>query len=305
MSGFHPLRTLKISAFDQLRTVVCNLIDALRGRHHLQANRSRGEALAMSGLKARGLLLLVSLVAFALNACSPNPSAFAPADEQRLAQHFFATIDAARAGDGSTKFVLPDGTSIKEGGFVGLASIVPKAAPRLVGYRKEVGSRGSRSSLIYALDSGPQSGLLTLVFTRKDGRPWIGDTSYRALGRPLAEAQRFSLSDAGVGRVLLLTLPLAALAISIAAIVRVWRSGLFMRRWLWTLGCIPGLSLVSIFWPTGRLSWQPLYVSLLPAGFQRIGPLPDNWQFTATLPILAIIVLLRRRRTLVKPAAAA
>jgi hypothetical protein len=245
------------------------------------------------------------MVAFGVTGCSPNPSAFAPADEQRVAQHFFAAIDAARASDGSTKLVLPDGTSMRERGFVGLASIVPKTQPRLVGYRREVGSRGSRSLLIYALDSGPQSGLLTLVVTRKDGRPWIGTTSFLALGRPVAEAQRFSLSDAGGGRVLLLSLPLAALAISIAAIVRVWRSGLFMRRWLWTLGCIPGLSLLSIFWPTGRLSWQPMYVSLLPAGFQQIGPLPDNWQFTATLPILAIIVLLRRRRTLAEPAAAA
>ena len=261
--------------------------------------------MATSGPRAWWLLLLMSMVAFGLNACSPTPSAFTPADEQRLAQHFFATIDAARAGDGSAEFVLPEGTSMKEGGFVHLASIVPAAQPRLVGYRKVVGSRGSRSFLIYALDSGPQSGLLTLVFTRKDGRPWIGDTAYMALGRPLAEAQRFSLSDAGVGGVLLLTLPLAALAISLAAIVRVWRSGLFMRRWLWTLGCIPGLSLLSIFWPTGRLSWQPFYVSLLPVGFEQIGPLPDSWRFTATLPILAIIVLLRRRRTLVEPAAAA
>ena len=246
----------------------------------------------------------MSLVAFGLNACSPNFSAFAPADEQRLAQHFFATIAAARASDGSAQFVLPEGTSTKEGGFRRLASIVPAAQPRLVGYRKVFGSRGSRSFLVYALDSGAQSGLLTLVFSQKDGRPWIGDTAYMALGRPFAEAQRFSLSDAGVGGVMLLTLPLAALAISIAAIVRVWRSGLFMRRWLWTLGCIPGLSLLSILWPTGRLFWQPVFVSLLPAGFEQIGPLRDNWRFTATLPILAIIVLLRRRRTVVEPAAA-
>jgi hypothetical protein len=260
--------------------------------------------MASSGLKAWWSLLLMSLVAFGLTACNPNPSAFAPADEQRLAQRFFATIDAARRGDGRAKFVLPEGTDIKEGAFVHLASIVPPAQPRLVGYRKVVGSGGSRSFLIYALDSGAQSGLLTLVFTRKDGTPWIRDTSYMATGRPLAAAQRFSLSDAGAVGVLLLTLPFAALVISIAAIVRVWRSGLFRRRWLWTLGCIPGLSLLSIFWPTGRLSWQPFYVSLLPAGFEQIGPLPDSWQITATLPILAIIVLLRRRRALDKQTAA-
>ena len=261
--------------------------------------------MATRGVKTWSLLLLGSLLAFSLNACGPDPSAFAPSDEQRLAQRFFATIAVARAGDGSGKLVLPEGTSMKEGGFRHLASIVPAAQPRLVGYQKVLRSGRSRSLLIYALDSGPQSGLLTLVFSRKDGRPWIGDTSYMALGRPVAEAQRFALSDAGFGVILLLVFPLAALATSIAAIIRVWRSGLFMRRWLWTLGCLPGLSLLAIFWPSGRLSWQPFYVSLLPAGFMQIGPLPDSWRFTATLPILAIIVLLRRRRTVVEPAGAA
>lgn len=280
-------------------------IDTLRGIITDDLTAAEVRRMATSRAKAGWLMILGSLLALGLNACSPDPSAFAPADEQRLAQRFFATIAAARAGNGSAKLVMPEGTSMQEGGFQHLASIVPAAQPRLVGYQKVLRSGRSRSFLVYALDSGPQSGLLTLVFTRKDGRPWIGDTSYMALGRPVAEAQRFSLSDAGVGGILLLILPLAALATSIAAIIRIWRSGLFMRRWLWTLGCLPGLSLLAISWPTGRLSWQPFYVSLLPAGFMQIGPLPDSWRFTATLPILAIIVLLRRRQTICVPAKAA
>lgn len=261
--------------------------------------------MATSEVKAWWLLFLGSLLILGLSACSPDPSAFAPAEEQRLAKDFLATVAAARVGDGSATLVLPRGTNMKEGGFRHLASIIPAAQPRLVGYRKELGSRRSRSLLVYALDSGPQSGLLTLVFIRKDGAPWVGDTHYFALGRPFAEIQRFSLSDAGVRGVLLLSLPLAALAISITAIVRVWRSGLYTRRWLWTIGCLPGLSLLSIFWPTGRLSWQPFHVLLLPAGFEQIGPVPDAWRFTATLPILAIIVLLRRRGTVTEQAAIA
>ncbi|WP_114227618.1 MULTISPECIES: hypothetical protein [Sphingomonas] len=237
--------------------------------------------------------LLAGVLLTLLGGCTLNPASFAPADEQRQAMAYFRTIDEARGTADPAKLTLPAGTSVPADIFRQLAVATPKVTPRMVGYWTVSGGGARRSRLVYALDDGPRSGLVTIMLVRSDDSRSDGGIFWQPLGRPLDEATRFSLA-AGREAVILLLIPLAAWALSIAAIVRVWRSGLFRRRLLWTLGCLPGWMLLSIAWPSGDLGLKLLYFSLLPAGFRQIGPIPDNWLITATLPIIAIVVLLRR-----------
>lgn len=246
-------------------------------------------------MAGRWPLLLMGLVMALLGGCTMSPASVAPADEQRTAQDYFLTIEQARRTGDPAKLTSPPGTSVPRGLFRQLAEATPKVTPRMVGYWTVSGGGRRRSQLVYALDDGPRSGLVTIFLARAEGGRREDGIAWQPTGRPVDEATRFSLA-AGGGAALLLLIPLGACAMSIAAIVRVWRSGLFRRRWLWTLGCLPGLGLLTIAWPSGRLGVQLLYVSLLPAGVRQIGPIPDNWLFTATLPVLAIVVLLRRPR---------
>lgn len=241
-------------------------------------------------------LLFLALVMALLGGCTMSPASFAPADEQASAQNYFQAIEQARRTADPAKLTLPPGTSVPVGLFFQLAGAMPEVRPHMVGYWTVSGGGWRRSRLVYALDDGPRSGIITIFLARAtDGRREDGIT-WQPIGRPFDEATRFSLA-AGGGAALLLLIPLGACAISIAAIVRVWRSGLFRRRWLWTLGCLPGPGLLTIAWPSGHVGLHLLFFSLLPAGFRQIGPVPDNWVFMATLPVLAVVVLLRSPST--------
>ena len=50
----------------------------------------------------------------------------------------------------------------------------------------------------------------------------------------------------------------------------------------------------SLNWATGAWSIKPIYVSLLGAGFFRPSPF-DAWILSFSLPIVAVIFLMRRR----------
>lgn len=241
--------------------------------------------------------LLIACFAALIAACSPDPARFAPPEDQALAGQFFATLKRARTAQPGA-LAVPPGIRLKEGGFRRVADDVPDVTPRLVGFRGERGTRGARNNLTYALDQGSASVLLTLSISRNGARPEISDVNVMKLGKTLDEARKATGPSASpILLALVMMLPLTALAVSIAAIVRVWRSGRFRRRWLATLACLPGIGLLSILWPSGRLFFAPIYLSLLPVGFQQLLFAGDAWRFSATIPVGAIIILLIRRGT--------
>lgn len=86
---------------------------------------------------------------------------------------------------------------------------------------------------------------------------------------------------------------IAAVAVTIVALVRIWRSGLFERRWLWTIGALIGITSLRMNWSTGVVSFQPLMIVLFSAGaFKQ--PIFAPWVLSVGLPVVAIIALLRR-----------
>ena len=99
----------------------------------------------------------------------------------------------------------------------------------------------------------------------------------------------FRLSDAGAAAML------AAVAVTIAGVVRIWRSGLFARRWLWTLGALVGLTTLKMNWSTGEVAFHPVSFQIFSfSAFKQ--PLFEPWTLGVSLPLVALIALLKRRR---------
>lgn len=235
--------------------------------------------------------MFVLLAGLLLTGCSP--SLFVKADERALATQIFTTIEQARGSEDA--FAVPAASDLKAGAYRRLAEVVPRGRPELVGAYRHAGSRGQAAVLTYAMEGQGRSALVSIRMTRAGGQVRADDLSIIQLPRPLSELKGFRAHEAPTGAFILLLAPLLTLGIAAAAIIRVWRSGRFGYRWLWTLGCLLGLAELRILWPTGRFIVQPLYVSLLPAGARQIGPVPDSWLIAASMPVVAIIVLVIRR----------
>lgn len=107
------------------------------------------------------------------------------------------------------------------------------------------------------------------------------------------QANEFSLSDAGAAGWTMLAAMVAALAVTIAALVRIWRSGRFRRRWLWTIGTLVGVTTLKMNWATGALGFQPISLQILSiSAFKQ--PIFAPWILGVSVPAVALFALFYR-----------
>jgi hypothetical protein len=104
----------------------------------------------------------------------------------------------------------------------------------------------------------------------------------------------FNLKSAAAPQFGILMSMAVAIAVTIAALFRIWRSGRFRRRWLWTIGALFGVTILRLNWSTGQLQFFPLQVQLFSASAIKT-PIFAPWVLSVSIPLVAIIALLRRR----------
>ena len=104
----------------------------------------------------------------------------------------------------------------------------------------------------------------------------------------------FNLATAGISQWAVLLAAIAAFGTTIAALIHIWRSGLFERRWLWTIGSLFGVMLVRVNWTTGEVGFQPLSLQLFSASALK-QPIFAPWIIGVSLPLVAIIALMKKR----------
>jgi len=104
----------------------------------------------------------------------------------------------------------------------------------------------------------------------------------------------FGFETAGSTKFAMLLAMLAAFAVTVAALIRVWRSGLFRHRWLWTIGCLVGVTTLRLNWSTGEFYFQPISVLLFSAAATK-QPIYAPWVLAVGAPLVALVVLLRRK----------
>jgi hypothetical protein len=155
------------------------------------------------------------------------------------------------------------------------------------------GPAATRSFLAYQIQGDGRYSLAQISILRQGGYAEITDFYINRLDRPIEELTEFSLTGKTSVHYAMLFAAVAAVGVTIAALWRIWRSGRFRRRWLWTLGALLGLARLSIDWTTGQLFFVPLFIQVFSAGAFRTGINP--WVISVSVPVVAIIVLLRHR----------
>lgn len=151
------------------------------------------------------------------------------------------------------------------------------------------------TELTYSVDSPDEhSAVLVVLRTIGNEKPVVIGMHAQQLKEQVGWYSGFGLFGKSVAHYLMLATVAAALIVTVASVIRVWRSGRFKRRWIWTIGCLIGVGQLSIDWATGQLSFNPIFLKLLSASVMKPS-LFASWFVAVGLPIVALYVLMARR----------
>ena len=126
------------------------------------------------------------------------------------------------------------------------------------------------------------------------GRTSLTGIFVRPASSDAASLNRFSETKPGPTHLLMLLAMMAAVGVTVAALLRIWRTKLFKRRWLWTIGALIGVTTLRMNWSTGDFYFQPLFLQLFSAGAAK-SPIYAPWTLSVGLPLIALIALLKHR----------
>jgi len=92
---------------------------------------------------------------------------------------------------------------------------------------------------------------------------------------------------------------MASTATIITALALLWKAKGIPRRWLWVVGSLAGIGQFTLNWASGAWGINPVAFSILGSSAVRPSPF-DPWMLTFSLPIVAILFLIRRSDLLAK-----
>jgi uncharacterized membrane protein YhaH (DUF805 family) len=209
-------------------------------------------------------------------------------------------IDALRSRDFDRIEQIID-PSIAEpslhGLLVKMADLIPAGSPKSV---KLVGSNRFTT---------PGSSSLNSTFEYEYGDKWFlinvalkhaGDTQtiigIGVVPEPdsLEAQNRFTFAGRSPLHYVVLALAIAALLVTLVALVVCVRTKHAGRKWPWILFILVGVCQLSINWTTGQCRFKPFSVVIFSAG--AVAPLYGAWMITCGIPFGAIWYLVRRRR---------
>jgi len=178
----------------------------------------------------------------------------------------------------------------------------PAESVKVVGVQKSESAGESEINITFELQF-PAGWRLANVATRtKAGQTTIVGFHVDSLPHSLEDTNRFNLSGKSLLHYLALVLTVLIPLFVLAVLVVCVRTKIERRKWLWILAIILGVGSFSLNWTTGTWHFTLLYVSLFGAAATAApyGP----WMLSISIPLGAIVFLLRRKGIGAAPVAA-
>jgi hypothetical protein len=121
--------------------------------------------------------------------------------------------------------------------------------------------------------------------------------------KSVADFHRFRLGGKGAVHYATLAMVVLVPIFIVFTLIYCFRTPVPKRKWLWVIFILFGVGRLSIDWTSGSLSMNPIHIQILGAGASRSAPY-SPWMMTTSLPLGAILFMLKRRRWMT-PATAA
>ena len=176
-----------------------------------------------------------------------------------------------------------------------MAAMFPAQEPvstKLVGFRSFFG-RVKRTEVTLEYEF-PQKWLLAEVITQKSaGVTTIVGFHVMPITDSLENLNRFTLVGKGATQYAILSLAVVTSLFSLSVFILCTKTRIGKKKWLWLIFILLGIGKLVVNWTTGQVFFSELAIQL-PAGganAQFYGP----WQVYASIPLGAIIFLIRRK----------
>ena len=245
-------------------------------------------------LFARWLVVLLSLCGCDQRAIFEK---FVPQEETALTKELIAKL-AARDLDAVEGALEPSlRTPEARQKLEEIARLLPPGAPKTV---EVVGAttRQMPSATTYDLTLEYQYAsswvLANAVLVRNDGKVTVQRIHLLPRSQSMEAENRFTFEGKGALHYVVVAMAIAIPLLIVYAAVVCLMSKIPRGKWLWVLFIVVGLAQLQLNWTTGAWEIRPLQVSLLGAGYTRLGPV-GPYILQIALPVGAIVFLTRRR----------
>jgi len=248
---------------------------------------------------------LLAICLFLLGSCSPSKVVENQLTPQERAVIRGAIDDIARGDTEALKRKMHPalaGKVLAAEPAMRRAMPAPPLQVSILNVFRSIGSHSRKVSALYQVHGRNGWATVRVQAHSQDGQTAVTAIYVQRIAGDPQTMNKFRLAGTGAAQWAVLIAAIAAFITTVAALVRIWRSGLFKKRWLWTIGALFGVMVVKVNWTTGALSFQPFYVQLFSASAFKY-PVFAPWVISASLPVVALIALLRKRGPEVEPRA--
>ena len=178
-----------------------------------------------------------------------------------------------------------------------MADLIPQGNPtsvKLVGAQSYRSPEGETVNTTFEYNFGETWLLANVAIkTRNDVKTIVGFHVYPET-LPLERQNAFALAGKPAIAYIILCAALAAALVTVYALVLCIRTRLRGRRkWLWMLFIGIGFGKFAVNWTTGQWSFSPVSIQLFSAS--ALAPIYGAWTIAASIPLGAIMFLLRRK----------
>jgi hypothetical protein len=254
------------------------------------------------------MILLGVLLLFAACDAQKMLQKFSTPEDQALARSFIDDLRARKlepieaAADASIKDDKLHDTLQR------MADAIPAGEPdsiKLVGAQTfhQISSKYGASDTVtttFEYDFGGKWLLMQVMTREANGAKTLIGFHVNSEAAPLEVLNAFTLAGKGAAQYGVLACAIAAVLLSLYALVVCIRTPLRRRKWAWILFIALGFGNFAVNWTTGQWNVKLLAVQLLSASAssQFYGP----WIIAFSLPVGAVVFLLRRRQLMLAAA---
>jgi hypothetical protein len=151
------------------------------------------------------------------------------------------------------------------------------------------------ASLAYEIDKGSEHALVRFQIHRQQTSVTVDGLNVESLPLPIEELTKFRFFGKSMGHYLFFGISLAMLAISVLALIRLYKVKNVKRKWLWGLGCLVGFGKVTMTWPDGTVYFMLISGQFPAATMGKMGMIAP-WTVSFGIPFIAILFLSRNPR---------
>lgn len=236
-------------------------------------------------------------VALSLLLVSACALAKPPQDIDAAARLTFEQIrrgeDAALRARGGPELKAADASALAS-----MRAMIPKGeltGSQATSWRTTVGTDGHQAEVQHRYEFATGTLMVETALVRPNGEaPWqVLGIHFTPVAKEDAQANALTLTGKSPAQLAFLAAAIASPLLMLTAIVLVVRAPGLRRKWLWGLLALLGLFSLRMDWTTGEIAYNLLTVQLIGAGVAKaVSPLAP-WIVTMTIPVGAVLAILR------------